>query len=306
MDWSSPHFSQVLLSANHGLITWSPAMVFAILGWMLLLRSWRSFACGSFAVLLATTWINGGVAVWWGGAAFGARRFDLVIPLLAGGMAAAIAFAVRLVQHRPIIVPAAVLGILFLWNVGLMRFSRSGVFMGAAPLEEVAQRQALLVRRIAEEWLERIGGPRARSLAYMIFVGRYFYVDIQFDGLVDVRAHDCPYLSGGWSESEQRRGWGSFRWAFEPRACVRIPLERPFEMRVDVTARVPNVVEGQMMTLYANRKPVGMRAVTNEWQDLRFVVPTENLNPGENLLCLGFSQHMSDSRAAAIKRIKLP
>src|SRR6185369_15794094 len=88
VDWSSPHLLQVLLSADRGLFTWTPLMAVGVLGLLLLLRRWPSLAIGGLLVLAATAWINGTPQDWTGSDSFGARRFDLVVPLLSAGVVA--------------------------------------------------------------------------------------------------------------------------------------------------------------------------------------------------------------------------
>jgi hypothetical protein len=293
MSWSSPHFIKVLISADRGLFTWSPMMFVACLGWLPLLRTWKSMAWSAWGVFFATAWINGGVAMWWGA------------PLWALGLAALLQAASRVLARRPLLAPAAALLFFFAWNLGLMRFQRNGVFSNAAPIEELTQRQASLARRSAEELLERIGGPRARNLAYMCFVGRYFYLNTHFDGMIDVSRPERDCLSGGWSESLQRAGWGRFRFAKGSHACVKVPLENAADLRVSVTIRAP--MAGQEMNLSANRRWVGHKSVPQEWSDLSFLVPQGHLQPGENLLCLDFTKTLPDSDdAAAVRRIQLP
>jgi hypothetical protein len=304
MDWTSPHFIDVLFSADRGLFTWTPAMALGCLGWAFLLRRWPSFAGSAAAVFFATTWVNGGVAIWSGADAFGARRFDLLIPLWVIGFAGGIQGLVRMVERRPLIAPATALAFLALWNVGLIRLHRNGVFNDAAPFEEVAARQAASLRRASEDWLGRVAGPRGRNLAYMAFVGRYFYLNTGFDGRIDLSLPVVRDLSGTWSERIEQPGAGAFRFAGQSGACVKVPLERPFDLPVVVTAR--STVDQQRMALTVNRRPAGERDLPTEWTDLRFDVPAGFLDPGENVLCLAFSGVRPNGRAAAVRLFQLP
>jgi hypothetical protein len=304
MDWTSPHFVDVLFSADRGLFTWTPAMAIGCLGWVFLARAWPAFAGSAAAVFFATTWVNGGVAIWSGADAFGARRFDLLIPLWVMGFAALIESAARTVLRRPLIAPAAALALFALWNVGLIRLHRNGVFPDVAPFEEVAARQAASVRRASENWLGWIAGPRGRNFAYRAFVGRYFYLNTGFDGRIDLTLPNPRFLSGGWSERVEQPELGAFRFAPRSGACVKLPLQDPFDLPVSVTAR--SLVEEQLMTLSANGQRVGGQSLPMDWAEVRFNVPAALLNPGENLLCLAFSQTRRNERAAAVRLIQLP
>ncbi len=304
MDWTSPHFVEVLFSADRGLFTWTPAAAFGCLGWVCMVRRRAAFAWSAAAVFLATTWVNGSVAIWSGADAFGARRFDLMIPLLTLGLAAGIEQVVRVLKRRPLIAPAVALGLLGLWNLGLMRLHRHGVFSDVAPLEELAARQTGALRSASEDWLGRLAGARGRNLAYMVFVGRYFYVNTGFDGRIDLTLATVPYLSGAWSERMEREDFGAFRFAGRSGACVKVPFERPFDLRLTVTAR--SMVAEQIMSLSANGRKVQERAISMDWTDADFAVPSALLNPGENLLCLAFSKARGNERAAAVRWFQLP
>jgi hypothetical protein len=304
MDWTAPHLVDVLFSADRGLFTWTPAMMIGCLGWVWLARSWPAFTFSAAAVFLVTAWVNGGVAAWSGADAFGARRFDLLIPLWTVGFAAMIQASVRLLERWPLVAPAAALSIFALWNIGLIRLHRNGVFTEAAPFEEVAARQATAVRKASEDWLGRIAGPRGRNFAYRAFVGRYFYWNIGFDGRIDLSLPSVPYLSGSWSERIQEEDQGAYRFAGQRGACAKIPLERTFDLPVVVTARA--TVEEQTMSLSANGRTAGQAGLPMVWTDVPFLVPAASLNPGENLVCLGFTRARRNERAAAVQLIQLP
>src|SRR4029450_6194515 len=85
-----PHLVDVLFSADHGLFAWSPIAWLGLLGLVAGFRRAPVVHGGALLVWAATAWVNGSVTDWdWAaGDAFGARRFDLVVPLLAWGLAA--------------------------------------------------------------------------------------------------------------------------------------------------------------------------------------------------------------------------
>lgn len=80
----------VLFSTRHGLFTWTPAVFVGLLGLLpLARRAPRSAITG--AIAFALLWyVNGTVRDWWGGEAFGARRFLSLVPFLTLGTAAAL------------------------------------------------------------------------------------------------------------------------------------------------------------------------------------------------------------------------
>jgi hypothetical protein len=303
---SSPRFLDVLLAADHGLFTWTPAMLVAVFGLLVALRRWRAPAAMGLAVLLATTWLNGSLADWSGSDAFGARRYDLVVPFLAFGFAALLEEC----RRAPLVAPALILGAFVLWNLGVMNLFRNRGLLEAAVLEDVAARQARQLRRLTEDALERVMGPAGRALAYKFFVGEYFYWNLNLAGTIDLAGTDRRYLAGGWSAPENREGPPTFRWATYPQACVRFPLDRPpQDLRTVITARAPGRLTAQTMSVTLNGRAVQQVSLAREWADVRVTLPLDLLAPGENMLCLRFSEALPEAegaKAAAISRIQLP
>jgi hypothetical protein len=113
MDFTAPHFFDVLVNPGHGLLLWTPLLVIAFLG---LLRAIpRLGALGVFVAvaLLGQVYINGSVLSWHQAGAFGSRRFvDSTVLFVIG-------FAFGLMSLTPrtqkIVVALAVW-----WNVSLM------------------------------------------------------------------------------------------------------------------------------------------------------------------------------------------
>jgi hypothetical protein len=87
MRWTTPHLVAVLFSDNHGLFTWAPLLVLGIAGLVTFTRRQPAAALPIAAVLLVSWYVNGAVADWWAGEAFGARRFLSLFPLFVLGLA---------------------------------------------------------------------------------------------------------------------------------------------------------------------------------------------------------------------------
>jgi hypothetical protein len=304
-DPRSPRALDVLLSADHGLFTWTPAVLLGLAGLFLVLRKWPLLAAGGLAVTAVTVWVNGSMADWWGADAFGGRRFDVIVPFVAIGFAAWLDFC----RRHPLAAPVFVLGAFGLWNTGLAALYRGRVVGDTSALEDVASRQVRQVRRITEDSLEQTWGKRARSFAYKFFVGEYVYGNINPSGTIDL-AGDTRYLTGGWSGPENHEGPPNFRWASFPRGCVRLPLDPPLQdLRAVITARAPGRVHDQVVAFELNGQELSQQPLGREWSELTVVLPGGVLVPGENLLCLRFSSSLPEQeglRAAAVSRIQLP
>jgi hypothetical protein len=310
LDLRSPYLVDALISADRGLFNWTPILLLGILGLIAALRRQTPFAAGALAVVGATAWINGGLEAWAGSRSFAARRFVLIVPLAAVGLALVAAALRRFAARHPFAVPAAVVGAMVAWNLGLMRLYQYDVFTRAAPLERLAAAQTGQLRGAIEDALSWLGGPRARSLGYKAFVGEYFYDNVNPGGLIQVGGEGEAYLARGWSRPKCRDGWPRFRWALYPEACVRFPLAEPFDLRTTVEARAPRRLEGQRMSVFANDTMVTVEPLPPEWGEVRFTIPAQDLVPGENLLCFRFSEvppgEEGERRVAAVSRIQLP
>ena len=84
--WSDPRWLDVLISTRNGLFTWTPVALLGVGGLGLLARRHPRWAAVGLIALLAQVALNGLIFDWWGGAAFGARRFCGVTVFLALGL----------------------------------------------------------------------------------------------------------------------------------------------------------------------------------------------------------------------------
>ena len=312
MDWSSPHLLETLTSANHGLFTWTPVAALGLAGLFLLLRDprERQFATGALLVFMATAWVNGAADDWAASDAFGARRYDIVLPLLAVGLAQLLSSAQSAVARRPFLVPAAAVLWLVLWNAGFLSAFRRGTWPEAAPLDSVASEQARLLRRLSQRTLGALFGPRGRALAYDVFDAQYVYTGNPGGTIAPAGDHAERYLLGGWAKPGRRDDGPAFRWAMAPAACVRVALQAPFDMDVGLFAFAPSGAAPQTVSLAVNGTEVGAADLTTEWSEPHFQVPARRLVPGENELCLRFRRSMPQPDgiqiAAGVARIQLP
>src|SRR5439155_25885696 len=85
--WKSPKFAAVLFSSDHGLLTWTPILIPALLGLALLWKFDREFSASLIAAFLAFYYIISSHANWDGIASFGNRFFISLTPLFVLGLA---------------------------------------------------------------------------------------------------------------------------------------------------------------------------------------------------------------------------
>ena len=105
------HYLEVLFSTHNGVLLWAPIFFVGIVG-VLLLHDRRLQAAAVLGFLIELA-MMGSQADWWGGFAFGPRRFLVLLPVFAVGLAA-------IIQRLPR--PAAIVGCVALasWNILLV------------------------------------------------------------------------------------------------------------------------------------------------------------------------------------------
>jgi len=120
--WSSPVFWSVLFSSNHGLIAWTPIVIFAVVG--LMLFAFRFPGIGTpFLASVATFYIFISFYPDWAGiASFGNRFFVSLTPLWIMGLAFLMSqMSGRFLRTKTgVAILSVALTCLVLWNLGLM------------------------------------------------------------------------------------------------------------------------------------------------------------------------------------------
>lgn len=282
-----PAWSGVLFSPRHGLFSWSPFLYLGIAGWLLWLRRNAGQAIAALVVFGACVRLNAGVADWWGGAAFGGRRFDLVLPLFGVATGFFLRWVADIVAKRPGLATSALVGAFAVWNLLLAAGFRSGLWDHSDPVtfDEMGRGATGTIDR-------RIGSPfslpgalwerwaRGRPLAdyESLFTHRAFArwsARFGFDERV--------FLEDGWSET-RTDGGVSYR-SLDGEAGLVVPLHQAAAYRFGVRARTSNA-EGASVRLLVNGRPAGVSTVPAAWSDHEWSVPAEALRPGRNFLRL--------------------
>jgi hypothetical protein len=88
MRWGDPALWAILVSDNHGLLTWTPIAALALAGFVPLIKRYRTIGVAALVVFVVSWYVNAAVSDWWAGEAFGARRFLSCYPVLVMALAA--------------------------------------------------------------------------------------------------------------------------------------------------------------------------------------------------------------------------
>jgi hypothetical protein len=285
---NAPALGGVLFSPRHGLFSWSPILYLGAIGLVAWIRREPARAAAAWVFLAALTWLNAGVADWWGGAGFGARRFDAALPLLGLGLALASSLLAELARRRPLWAAAAVLAGFVSWNQLLARQYLSGGwdYAGPVPFEDMGRGAVSLVDRA-------IGSPFSRpgSVAEWLRTGRPL---ADYESLFMERRHsrwsirmgldDRIFLEDGWSEPRECLG-APCRVLLGEGAGVVVPLHqaRPYAIGARLALVDGASGDSALVSVLVNQRPVGRWTVEGgEWRDLSLDVPADALRPGRN------------------------
>ena len=151
--WLQPQVLAVLFSPNRGLFVWTPLILLAVLGWILLWRRERRltlFLALNFGLLLyvVSSW-----GTWSGSAAFGQRFFTNMVPAFALGLAALLD---RLSKHVRFYWLVSACALFVVWN-GLLvvRYVVGDVpRLGPVPVSELVVGQFTVIPRYLKRILQ--------------------------------------------------------------------------------------------------------------------------------------------------------
>jgi hypothetical protein len=121
--WRSPVFFSVLFSSEHGLLSWTPLLLFSLIGLVFFARRKPSVGVPLLAAACALYLFISCYPDWAGISSYGNRFFVSITMLFVVGLAVFLDAILRLfpVRRRAFfVVSSAVLSLFMLWNVGLM------------------------------------------------------------------------------------------------------------------------------------------------------------------------------------------
>src|SRR5882762_574559 len=121
-NWFSPRFFAVLFSSNHGLLSWTPMLLFAIAGLFIFWPRQRRAGTPLLAAFLAFYVFISCYPDWAGISSYGNRFFVSLTPLFILGLAVFFDRAAQLFHSRRATLAFAllVLAVFSLWNAGLI------------------------------------------------------------------------------------------------------------------------------------------------------------------------------------------
>ena len=157
--WGSPYLFSVLFSSNHGLLSWTPVLLFAVIG---LVAFWRSVPRVGGAFLFAAIAFYYFIASypdWAGISSYGSRFFVSLTPLFIVGLAVFLDRFTRIFRSPRVALAAAsiFLACFVFWNAGLMFQWGTHLIPARGPISfsEMIRNQVVVVPRQITAQLEK-------------------------------------------------------------------------------------------------------------------------------------------------------
>ena len=157
--WTSPVFFSVLFSSNHGLFSWTPILLLAVLGLFIFWRQQRQPGTAFLAAFLVFYLFISCYPDWAGISSYGNRFFVSLTPLFVIGLAVCFERLAQLFSspRAGLAVVIALLSASAVWNAGFI-FQWGAHLIptrGSISLPQVARNQFVLVPRLLSAELER-------------------------------------------------------------------------------------------------------------------------------------------------------
>lgn len=142
--WDGAHIGDILFSNVHGLLTWTPVVLAAVIGVAFLWRRDKLVSVAFLAALVAETYLLGSFSTWFGGAAFGMRRYINCTVLFVVGLAA---LGDTLQTRVPRSLLAGIGALLVIWNFFFIIQFVTGLVPREEPVDmvQMARNQFLVV-----------------------------------------------------------------------------------------------------------------------------------------------------------------
>jgi hypothetical protein len=189
--WSSPALSSVLFSSDHGLFTWTPLLLLAVLGFFLFARHDRLFGCAMIAIFLIFWYVISSYPYWDGLSSFGNRFFISFTPFYVLGLTATLSAIAHWFARRrarfPALLPSLLVFLAILWNLGFVFQWGTHLIPVRGPISwrEMAYNQLVTVP-------ERIGG----QVRNYLFRRQDLMRQIEQEDIRQIEKKDAPDARG--------------------------------------------------------------------------------------------------------------
>lgn len=276
----------VLFSPRHGLFSWSPLLYLALPGFVIWARREPWICVGACLTIVAAVRTNAGLADWFGGSAFGGRRFDLTLPFFGLALAMAFEWMAEHIRRRPHIAVGALIGVFLVWNSLFAAAYFRGTFPNAGPVPFVDQATGVanqLDAAIGSPWSLPASLYRRWTEGAPLSTFEARYLEDRFSSLtIRMGSEDRLYLDDGWSTPLPVEGVIA-RQITGAGAGVHLPIHKPRPYSLGLRSRALSEARLQV-ELWINNQRVDAFSVSSEWGEHTTEVDARVLRAGRNPL----------------------
>ena len=311
MRWGESAWASTLFSPRNGVFTMAPMLGIGVIGLLFNLRRRTGLVLPLCLVLAGMTLINGAAYDWWGWG-FSARRFTSSLPLFAVGFALVLAWARRVLAHRPertaAWVSAGVIGLFILFNLQWM-FNFSQKAMTWYNLRNTQSIYMTVIHELMDRVYKGVGNPLSMpaALAFKLRKGGSLQAYDRVDGhfmlgenhpLANPAANQMDRagsdltkprfhfnLSDSFGYPKTTSDGVAYVPLRRPRGHIFLPINRPggLDLRLGCRATHP----GTRVQLLINGTPVASQVLpSTAWSMVGARVPADLLERGINRMDL--------------------
>jgi hypothetical protein len=284
MEWGNPKIVQVLFSSNHGLFAWTPILLLGVIGLIFFFRKDRWTASALLLTFSVMVYINSVPNDWWGGSAFGGRRFSSIFPILAIGLAFLLKqfFDKKLFRYAAIAVSLAAI----IWNCSLISIFGENII----PHQGIIK-TGRFYSLIGSRAVKIISGTPSSLKDYLFIMSHRGAckecrnIRINPGETIISIGNESPYLRNGWSAVKNDPAIGlPYRTANRSIASINFYLNRVPKNGLSVYINCRSVNNTATMVPVMNGIPIRILGLSGKWEDYNFKIDANLLQEGVNLL----------------------
>jgi len=225
---TSPYIIQVLFSWRHGLISWSPIILFSLLGLIILTFKHKYISFAFIAVFLLTLYINSSTTAWHGDGAFGARRFASMACIFTFGLAFFLQWIQNTLGKKGFLIVLIFISLLIPWNLLLLyQFEKTMILrhVSVPPSTMLKNDKYILLNKLPEALKLSFFNIKALSLGIPAKQYQRLKTSKPFAGdfHINIGVEDELFIGKNWAEKEFQEDI-SFRWSLRGFSTLLFPL----------------------------------------------------------------------------------
>ena len=298
MEWNNPKIVQVLFSTNHGLFAWTPILILGVIGLLFFIKKDRWTASAMFLTFAAMVFINSVPNDWWGGFAFGGRRFSSTFPILAVGLASLFKpiFERRFLRYAAIAVSLAAI----LWNFSLISIF-SDKTIPHQGIIETGRFYSLIGNRAAEIVTSAPGSFKDYifMMSHKDACRECRSIHLSSGETIILTGEESLFMRNGWSVVKNDPATGlPYRTANRNIASIQFYLSRVPKNGLSVNVICRSVNKTVSMVPVMNGTPIQAFGLNGKWNECHFNIGANHMQEGINLLRFdSFQEHLKKPKA---------